>query len=194
MWWSGRTARRRLGTMSTQGCAAALWRPRACVRPHRRQFDAGGRCMAARSGGSDDQYDARRTIASALDGGTTLPSRRERPAAAATATLRWQADELVDQRELTLSAYRNIAVNANIASTGGGDVVLRADNAGTGTGTVRSAAAMYRQRAPSRSSTIRPATIRPSMRPDTRADTDEFQRQRHRRRHAERRHAGQHRL
>ncbi|KRR03807.1 hypothetical protein CQ10_17795 [Bradyrhizobium valentinum] len=37
---------------------------------------------------------------------------------------------------LTLSAYRNIAVNANIASTGGGGVVLRADNAGTGTGTV----------------------------------------------------------
>ena len=37
---------------------------------------------------------------------------------------------------LTLSAYRNIAVNANITSTGGGGVVLRADNAGTGTGTV----------------------------------------------------------
>ncbi|MEH2518569.1 filamentous hemagglutinin family protein [Bradyrhizobium sp. AZCC 1610] len=37
---------------------------------------------------------------------------------------------------LTLSAYRNIAVNANITSAGGGGVVLRADNAGTGTGTV----------------------------------------------------------
>ena len=37
---------------------------------------------------------------------------------------------------LTLSAYRNIAVNSNITSTGGGGVVLRADNAGTGTGTV----------------------------------------------------------
>jgi hypothetical protein len=37
---------------------------------------------------------------------------------------------------LTLSAYRNIAVNANIASTGGGGVVLSADNSGTGTGTV----------------------------------------------------------
>jgi filamentous hemagglutinin family protein len=37
---------------------------------------------------------------------------------------------------LTLSAYRNIVVNANITSTGGGGVVLRADNAGTGTGTV----------------------------------------------------------
>ena len=37
---------------------------------------------------------------------------------------------------LTLSAYRNIAVNANITSSGGGGVVLRADNAGTGTGTV----------------------------------------------------------
>ncbi|MEH2607817.1 beta strand repeat-containing protein [Bradyrhizobium sp. AZCC 1693] len=37
---------------------------------------------------------------------------------------------------LTLSAYRHIAVNSNITSTGGGGVVLRADNAGTGTGTV----------------------------------------------------------
>ena len=37
---------------------------------------------------------------------------------------------------LTLSAYRHIAVNANITSTGGGGVVLRADNSGTGTGIV----------------------------------------------------------
>ena len=37
---------------------------------------------------------------------------------------------------LTLSAYRNIAVNSNITSTGVRRVVLRADNAGTGTGTV----------------------------------------------------------
>ena len=35
---------------------------------------------------------------------------------------------------LTLSAYRNIVVDANITSSGGGGVVLRADNAGTGTG------------------------------------------------------------
>ena len=37
---------------------------------------------------------------------------------------------------LTLSAYRDIIVNADIVSTGGGGVVLRADNTGTGTGTV----------------------------------------------------------
>jgi filamentous hemagglutinin family protein len=37
---------------------------------------------------------------------------------------------------LTLSAYRDINVNAGITSTGNGGVVLRADNTGTGTGTV----------------------------------------------------------
>ena len=37
---------------------------------------------------------------------------------------------------LTLSAYRNVAVNADIASSGGGGVVLRADNAGNRAGTV----------------------------------------------------------
>ncbi|GGE50450.1 hypothetical protein GCM10007276_29420 [Agaricicola taiwanensis] len=37
---------------------------------------------------------------------------------------------------LTLDAYRNIAVNANITGGAGSKVVLRADNAGTGTGTV----------------------------------------------------------
>ena len=37
---------------------------------------------------------------------------------------------------LTLSAYRNIAINSNIASSGGGGVMLRADNAGSGDGTV----------------------------------------------------------
>ncbi|MDK9726386.1 MAG: YDG domain-containing protein [Sterolibacteriaceae bacterium MAG5] len=37
---------------------------------------------------------------------------------------------------LTLSAVRNIAVNQNLASTGGGSVVLRADSAGSGTGAV----------------------------------------------------------
>ena len=37
---------------------------------------------------------------------------------------------------LTLSAYRNIVVDANIISSGGGGVVLRADNAGTGTGMI----------------------------------------------------------
>jgi hypothetical protein len=38
---------------------------------------------------------------------------------------------------LTLSAYRNIAVNADLTNTGGAAVTLRADNTGTGVGTVR---------------------------------------------------------
>src|SRR5207248_1789727 len=38
---------------------------------------------------------------------------------------------------LTLSAHRDIAVNARISSTNGGSVTLRADNTGTGTGTIR---------------------------------------------------------
>jgi filamentous hemagglutinin family protein len=37
---------------------------------------------------------------------------------------------------LTLSAYRNVDVSANIANTGGAAVTLRADNTGTGVGTV----------------------------------------------------------
>ena len=37
---------------------------------------------------------------------------------------------------LTLDAYRDIDVNANITNTGGAAVTLRADNSGTGTGTV----------------------------------------------------------
>jgi filamentous hemagglutinin family protein len=37
---------------------------------------------------------------------------------------------------LTLSAYRNIDVDAQIAATGGGSLVLRADNGATGVGTV----------------------------------------------------------
>jgi filamentous hemagglutinin family protein len=37
---------------------------------------------------------------------------------------------------LTLNAYRSIDVNASLASTGGGNLVLRADNTGTGVGTV----------------------------------------------------------
>lgn len=42
----------------------------------------------------------------------------------------------VSDNTLTLSAYRDVNVNAGITSTGGGNVVLRADNTGTGTGTV----------------------------------------------------------
>lgn len=37
---------------------------------------------------------------------------------------------------LTLSAYRNINASASITNTGGASVILRADNTGTGTGTV----------------------------------------------------------
>ncbi len=37
---------------------------------------------------------------------------------------------------LTLSAYRNVNVSADITNTGGANVTLRADNTGTGTGTV----------------------------------------------------------
>ena len=37
---------------------------------------------------------------------------------------------------LTLSAYRNIDVGATIASQGGGNVTLQADNSGTGVGAV----------------------------------------------------------
>src|SRR3990167_268046 len=42
---------------------------------------------------------------------------------------------------LTLSAYRSITVNQNITNDGGASVVLRADNTGTGTGTVNAFAA-----------------------------------------------------
>ncbi len=38
--------------------------------------------------------------------------------------------------KLTLSAFRNIDINANISSTGGGQVTLKSDNTATGTGTV----------------------------------------------------------
>ena len=69
---------------------------------------------------------------------------------------------------LTLSAYRNIAVNANIASTGGGGVVLGADNAGTGTGTVTFGGGQVSTAGRSRSSTIRPAAVPPSTPPNTR--------------------------
>ncbi len=37
---------------------------------------------------------------------------------------------------LTLSAYRNIAVNANITNSAGANIILRADNSATGIGTV----------------------------------------------------------
>ncbi len=48
-----------------------------------------------------------------------------------TAPLTWSTSA-----GLTLSAYRNVDVNATITSSGAGAVTLRADNTGTGTGTV----------------------------------------------------------
>src|SRR5262245_10788918 len=41
-----------------------------------------------------------------------------------------------EANSLTLSAFHNIAVNGNITNTGGAAVTLRADNTGTGSGTV----------------------------------------------------------
>ena len=77
------------------------------------------------------------TIATALNGGSNVTQQTSATGSGGNGDITvasgisWASDAT-----LTLSAYRNIAVNANIASTGGGGVVLRADNAGTGTGTV----------------------------------------------------------
>ena len=77
------------------------------------------------------------TIATALNGGSNVTQLTSASGSGGNGDITvasgisWSSDAT-----LTLSAYRNIAVNANITSTGGGGVVLRADNAGTGTGTV----------------------------------------------------------
>ncbi|UPK01712.1 MBG domain-containing protein [Bradyrhizobium sp. 170] len=77
------------------------------------------------------------TIATALNGGSNVTQQTTATGTGGNGDITvasgisWSSDAT-----LTLSAYRHIAVNANIASTGGGGVVLRADNAGTGTGTV----------------------------------------------------------
>ncbi|WP_426527027.1 MBG domain-containing protein [Bradyrhizobium sp. McL0615] len=77
------------------------------------------------------------TIATALDGGSNVTQQTSATGnggngdITVASGISWASDAT-----LTLSAYRNIAVNANIASLGGGGVVLRADNAGTGAGTV----------------------------------------------------------
>ena len=77
------------------------------------------------------------TIATALNGGSNVTQQTSATGTGGNGDITvasgisWSSDAT-----LTLSAYRNIAVNANITSTGGGGVVLRADNAGTGTGTV----------------------------------------------------------
>ena len=77
------------------------------------------------------------TIATALNGGSNVTQLTSASGSGGNGDITvasgisWSSDAT-----LTLSAYRNIAVNANITSSGGGGVVLRADNAGTGTGTV----------------------------------------------------------
>lgn len=77
------------------------------------------------------------TIATALDAGSNVTQQTTATGSGGNGDITvasgisWSTDAT-----LTLSAYRNIAVNSNIASTGGGGVVLRADNAGAGTGTV----------------------------------------------------------
>ena len=77
------------------------------------------------------------TIATALNGGSNVTQQTSATGSGGNGDITvasgisWSTNAT-----LTLSAYRNIAVNANITSAGGGGVVLRADNAGTGTGTV----------------------------------------------------------
>ena len=73
------------------------------------------------------------TIATALDGGSNVTQLTSASGSGGygditvASGISWASDAT-----LTLSAYRNIAVNADITSSGGGGVVLRADNAGTG--------------------------------------------------------------
>src|SRR6266850_2322524 len=72
------------------------------------------------------------TIATALDGGSNVTQQTSASGSGGNGDItvasgiNWASDAT-----LTLSAYRNIAVNSNITSTGGGGVVLRADNGGT---------------------------------------------------------------
>ena len=129
-----------------------------------------GRRMAARSRGSDDRCDARRHHRDRAERGSNVTQLTSASGSGGNGDITvasgisWSTNAT-----LTLSAYRNIAVNANITSTGGGGVVLRADNAGTGIRhrDVRRRPGLDRRRR-SRSSTIRPAAVRPSTPPNTR--------------------------
>ena len=77
------------------------------------------------------------TIATALNGGSNVTQQTSATGSGGNGDITVASGiSWSTSATLTLSAYRNIAVNANITSTGGGGVVLRADNAGTGTGTV----------------------------------------------------------
>ena len=77
------------------------------------------------------------TIAAALNGGSNVTQQTSATGSGGNGDITVASGiSWSTSATLTLSAYRNIAVNANITSDGGGSVVLRADNAGTGTGTV----------------------------------------------------------
>ena len=77
------------------------------------------------------------TIAAALNGGSNVTQQTSATGSGGNGDITVASGiSWLTSATLTLSAYRNIAVNANITSDGGGSVVLRADNAGTGTGTV----------------------------------------------------------
>ena len=136
------------------------------------------------------------TIATALNGGSNVTQLTSASGSGGNGDITvasgisWSSDAT-----LTLSAYRNIAVNANITSSGGGGVVLRADNAGTGTGTVTfgggqistaGAVSIY-YNPTGDSSTV-------NLTKYSAGTQTQLQRQRHRRRHAQRVHAGQHHL
>ena len=76
------------------------------------------------------------SIDNTLNGGTdvtlvTSPGSANSGDINVDSSLSWASDNT-----LTLSAYRDVNVNAGITSTGGGNVVLRADNTGNDTGTV----------------------------------------------------------
>ena len=77
------------------------------------------------------------TIAATLNGGTDVTQQTTASGSGGNGDITVASGiSWLSNATLTLSAYRNIAVNSSITSTGGGGVVLRADNAGTGTGSV----------------------------------------------------------
>lgn len=77
------------------------------------------------------------SISSALDAGTDVTQSTSKVGSGGHGDIFVEAPiSWTTSAELTLSAYRNIAVDATISSSGGGGVILRADNSGRGIGTV----------------------------------------------------------
>jgi filamentous hemagglutinin family protein len=77
------------------------------------------------------------TIAASLNAGTNVTQQTTASGTGGSGDITVAAPVTwTTSASLTLSAYRNIAVNANIASSGGGAVTLYADNAAAGTGAV----------------------------------------------------------